>query len=172
MSGLRHDPERYDEHLVLKVPVTLWLGMLFLLRHLLLLGITFMPTTGQEITVLRDLVRPEYLISDLIALPVVIAALRRRPRAPRWMRRLWPLGRALLTLSALSYLALLGRTLALSGKPMVDALDEPALISALLGAAVIAYLWRSALVRDLFREFPADDRPTRSTEGDRERSLP
>lgn len=166
MSTAPYGPERYDEYLALKVPVTLWLAMIFLLRHLLLLGITFMPTTGQEITVLRDLVRPEYLISDLIALPVVIAALRRRPRAPRWMRRLWPFGRVLLTVSAASYLALLGRALTVSGKPLIDALDEPALISALLDAAVIAYLWRSALIRDLFREFPTDDQKPRGITGD------
>jgi len=152
-----HDPSRYDEHLTLKVPFTLWLVLAFLLRHLLLLGITFMPTTGEEITVLRDLIRPVYLAADLLALPVAIVAARRRPQAPDWMRRLWPFGRPLLTASALVYLALLGVHLATSGEPLVTAVDEAVLISALLNLAVIAYLWRSALVRDLFREFPEQD---------------
>jgi hypothetical protein len=151
---LRHHPSRYDEHLTLKVPVTLWLVLAFLLRHVLLLGITFLPTTGEEITALRDLIRPAYLAADLLALPVAIAAARRRPRAPDWMRRLWPLGRPLLTASALLYLALLAWHLATGGEPLITAVDEAVLISALLNLAVVAYLWRSALVRDVFREFP------------------
>ncbi|TVQ95095.1 MAG: DUF2919 family protein [Chromatiaceae bacterium] len=151
---LNHDPSRYDEHLTLMVPATLWLVFAFLLRHLLLLGITFLPTTGEEITVLRDLIRPEYLLADLLALPVAIVAARRRPQAPHWMRRLWPLGRLLLTASALLYLALLAWQLATGGAPRMTAGDEAVLVSALLNLAVIAYLWRSALVGDVFREFP------------------
>jgi hypothetical protein len=72
------------------------------------------------------------------------------------MRRLWPLGRALLTASALLYLTLLGWQLTTGGKPLVVALNEAVLVSALLNIAVVAYLWRSALVRDLFRDFPAE----------------
>jgi hypothetical protein len=151
---LPHDPSHYDEHLTLKVPVTLWLVLAFLLRHLLLLGITFLPTTGEEITALRDLVRPAYLTADLLALPVAIVAARRRPQAPDWMRRLWPLGRALLIASAVLYLALLGERLATGSEPLITAIDEAVLISTLLNIAVIAYLWRSALVRELFRDFP------------------
>lgn len=151
---LAHDPSRYDEHLTLKVPVTLWLVLAFLLRHLLLLGITFLPTTGAEITALRDLIRPEYLIADLLALPVALVAARRRPEAPNWMRSLWPLGRPLLTTSALLYLALLAWRLATAGEPLITAIDEAVLLSTLLNVAVIAYLWRSGLARDVFREFP------------------
>jgi len=43
--------------------------------------ITFLPTTGAEITALRDLIRPEYLIADLLALPVALVAARRRLQA-------------------------------------------------------------------------------------------
>jgi hypothetical protein len=154
-----HDPSHYDEHLTLKVPVALWLVLAFLLRHLLLLGITFLPTTGTEITALRDLIRPEYLIADLLALPVALVAARRRPEAPDWMRRLWPLGRPLLTASALLYLALLTWRLATAGEPLITAIDEPVLISALLNLAVVAYLWRSGLVGDVFREFPGRGSP-------------
>ncbi len=147
-------PDHYDEHLALKVPVPMWLTLTFLVRHLLLLGITFMPTTGAEITVLRDLIRPEYLFADLIALPVLVVALRRGPRAPDWMRKLWSAGRVLLTLSALVYLILLGWTLLGSEQRLVDIVNEATLISILLSAAVLFYLWRSVLVRDLFLDFP------------------
>jgi hypothetical protein len=152
---LRHDPSRYDEYLTLKVPLALWLVLAFLLRHILLLGITFMPTTGEEITALRDLIRPAYLAADLLALPVAVVAARRQPQAPEWMRRLWPHGRALLTASVLLYLALLSMHVATTGRALINAVDEAVLISALLNLAVVAYLWRSTLLRDVFREFPA-----------------
>lgn len=154
MSNPVYDPEHYDEHLTLKVPTALWLSMAFQVRHLLLLGITFMPTTGEEITVLRDLVRPEYLLADLLALPVLLVAIRRRPEAPDWMRQAWPWGRSLLLVSALTYVALLGWNLIGSGRPLVSAIDELSLISLLATLGVVVFLARSPLVRDLFREFP------------------
>ncbi len=149
-----YSASRYDEHLTLKVPALLWLTLAFLVRHLLLLGITFLPTTGSEITLLRDLIRPEYLLAYLIALPVLIVAMRRRPRSPSWMRRLWPHGRRLLTLSILVYLGLLARGVMTSGLVMLAAIDELALTSLLTNLAALQYLWRSALVRDCFRQFP------------------
>lgn len=151
---MHYDPSRYDEHLTLKVPFTLWLVLAFLLRHLLLLGITFLPTTGEEITLLRNLIQPAYLACDLLALPVAIVAARRRPEAANWMRRLWPWGRGLLIASAVLYLVLLAGRIGLSGEPLITAVDEAVLISGLLNLAVIAYLWRSRLAQDLFREFP------------------
>ncbi len=151
---MQYDPSRYDEHLTLKVPMTLWLVLAFLLRHVLLLGMTFLPTTGEEITALRDLVLPAYLVSDLLALPVAIVATRRRPQAPGWMRVLWLRGRQLLTASALCYLALLVWNVLSSGRTLINAIDDATLISALINLLVIAYLWRSTLVRDVFLEFP------------------
>jgi hypothetical protein len=163
LSNLRYPPERYDEYLALRVPFLLWVTMVFLIRHLLLLGITFLPTTGEEITVLRELIRPLYLAADLLALPVLVVAARRRPQAARWMRRLWPAGRALLMLSAALYLALLGAQIAAAEARLSDAIDEATILSAFLNAAVIAYLWRSPLVRDLFRQWPeAGEPPPRS----------
>jgi len=153
-SAHGYGPEHYNDDLVLKVPVPLWLVLVFLVRHLLLLGITFLPTTGEEIRVLRELVRPEYLIADLIALPVLLIAIRRRPQAPDWMRRLWPTGPWLLSLSVLTHLILLGRALAAVGQPLERSLNEATLIVVLLDLAVLAYLWRSRLLRDLFRMFP------------------
>jgi len=149
-----YGPEHYNDDLVLKVPVPLWLVLVFLVRHLLLLGITFLPTTGEEIRVLRELVRPEYLIADLIALPVLLIAIRRRPQAPDWMRRLWPTGRWLLSLSVLTHLALLARALITAGQSLERSLNEATLIVVLLDLAVLGYLWRSRLLKDLFGMFP------------------
>ncbi len=151
-----HDPDCYDANLNLKVPFALWLVLAFLVRHMLLLGITFMPTTGSEIKVLRELIQPLYLLADLIALPVVVVALTRRPESPQWMRRLWPWGRVLLSVSVLVYVGLLGWRLLTAARPLIAVLDEPTLVSLLLSLMVLVYLWGSPLVRDLFREFPTD----------------
>jgi hypothetical protein len=84
--AIRHPPERYSDDLVLRVPPALWLVMLFLVRHVVLLGITFLPTMGQEVLMLRGLVRPWYLPADLLALPALIAAARRRADAGTLLR--------------------------------------------------------------------------------------
>jgi hypothetical protein len=150
----RYPIDRYTDDLVLRVPPTLWLAMLFLIRHLVLLGITFLPTTGQEVLVLRGMVRPEYLIADLIALPVLIAAARRRPEAGRVWRAVWPWGRALLTASALAFPAVAVGGRLISGRPLALGLEGSLVAGLALSAAVVAYLWRSPLARDCFREFP------------------
>jgi hypothetical protein len=157
MPRIKYAPQDYDEHLSLKVPLLLWLAMAFLIRHLVLLGITFLPTTGQEIVVLRDLVQPEYLVADLIALPVLLTAIRRGPRAPRWSRAIWTAGRALLTLSAMLYPLTLCIAASFSVRPLANVISEANLVSALLSLAIIAYLWRSPLVGDLFRDWPNED---------------
>lgn len=163
MRQLSHDIDRYDEHLCLKIPITLWLTLVFLTRHLWLLGITFLPTSGEEIKVLRELIQPQYLIADLIALPVGIAAIRRRPQAPRWMRGLWRRGRGLLVIASLSDLLLLILSLGLNlgpGHPLQalsQRLNEATLASLILGISVLLYLATGALVRDVFRDWPAGD---------------
>lgn len=146
----------YTDDLVLRVPPALWLVMLFLVRHLVLLGITFLPTMGQEVLPLRDLVQPQYLIADLIALPVLIAAARRRPEAGRAWRSVWPLGRTLLTASALVFPVLAIGRLLTTARPLALGIDGPLLASLLASLAVVAYLWRSPLARDVFREFPRE----------------
>jgi hypothetical protein len=153
---INYPAHRYTDDLVLRVPPGLWLVMLFLVRHLLLLGITFLPTMGQETLVLRGLIQPQYLIADLAALPILVAATRRRPEAGWVWRVLWPWGRALLTASALAFPALAAGRLLASGRPLALGVDGPLLASLLASLTVVAYLWRSPLARDVFREFPKE----------------
>lgn len=161
---LIYPPERYDAELNLRIPLTFWLVLGFLLRHGILLLITFMPTTGQEITVLRDIIRPEYLLADAIALPVFISAIRRRPEAPAWMRRVWHRARTWLGLSVLSYLCLLGYALARDPRPLDQRLSEATLITLLLNLAILAYLGRSRLLKHLLEEWPEEPSPPGRTE--------
>ncbi|WP_296809305.1 DUF2919 family protein [Thiocapsa sp.] len=150
----RYASHRYDDDLLLKVSILLWLALVFLVRHLLLLGITFLPTTGEEIDVLRTLVRPEFVLADLPAALVMAAGFRRRRPCPDWVRRVWRRAREILTLSILMYLGLLVAALVGSSLPLRDAIDEPLLVSLLLSLAVAFYLWRSRLVADVVRDCP------------------
>jgi hypothetical protein len=150
----RYPSHRYDDDLLLKTPFLLWLTLAFLVRHLLLLGITFLPTTGEEIEVMRNLVRPELLFADLPAALVMAAGLRRRRPCPDWVRRIWQRAREILTLSLIIYLGVLLALFGGSSVPLRDAIDEPLLVSLLLSLAVAAYLWRSRLVADVVRDCP------------------
>ena len=85
----RYPAHYYDDQLVLRVPAALWLAMLFLVRDLALLAVTFVPRSGQAINVLRELVQPIDIAADLPALVVLVIALRRKPDSPGWMRRVW-----------------------------------------------------------------------------------
>ena len=151
---LRYPPERYSDDLVLRVPPALWLVMLFLVRHVVVLGITFLPTMGQEVLMLRGLVRPWYLPADLLALPVLIAAARRRADAGTLLRLTWARGATVLTLSALAFPILAIAGLLASGRPLQIGIDAPLLGATLGSVGAIAYLHRSPLARDAFRDFP------------------
>lgn len=150
----RYASHCYDDDLLLRAPILLWLTLVFLVRHLLLLGITFLPTTGEEIAVLRNLVRPEFVFADLPAALVMAAGFRRRRPCRDWVRRIWRRAREILTLSCLMYLGLLVAALAGSSLPLRDAIDEPLLVSLLMSLAVAVYLWRSRLVADVVRDCP------------------
>jgi hypothetical protein len=155
----RYSAHRYDDDLLLKTPPLLWLAMVFLVRHVLLLGITFLPTTGPEIAALRAWVRPEDLLAALPALPVLLVALRRRRPCAAWMASLWQRGREVLTLSVLLDL-LLVLPLPWTGVGLLERpFDEAALIAVLMCLAVLGYLWRSPLVADVFDDCPVRGDP-------------
>lgn len=146
--------DRYDDDLLLKVPILLWLALAFCVRHLLLLGITFLPTTGEEIEIFRNLIRPEFLVADLPAAAVLLAGFRRRRPCAGWVSRIWRRAREILTVSIVLYLGLLVRHMLGSGESLDRTIDEPLLISVLLSLAAVAYLWRSPLLADVLRDCP------------------
>ena len=150
---------RYDEHLVLKVPPLLWLTMLFLVRHVILIFLSYLPRTGDAMTYLRDLVDPLFLLSDLPAALVLFAAVRRKPGAMDWICAIWRNGRPLLATAALLYLVLLAVTLMTSARSLLSVVNEALILSVFLHLAIIAYLKRSPLVRGVFAEFPLDGTP-------------
>ena len=147
---------RYDEQLVLKVPPLLLLVMVFLVRHVFLVLLSFLPRTGDAMTYLRDLVDPLFLLSDLPAALVLLAVLLRKAGSPAWLQTLWHKGQSLLTIAALLYIAILAVLLTRSVRPLVQSINEAIILSVLLHVAIIFYLVRSTLIRDVFADFPAD----------------
>lgn len=144
----------YDDDLVLKVPLLLWAAMVFLVRHVLFLGLTFLPRVGDAMSYLRDIVEPVFLLADALAAPVLLVALRRKPGSPAWMRGLWRQGRILLSGSALAYLGLWLANLGIAHNWHLSTLNEALLVSVALDLVFLTFLATSALVRDVFRDFP------------------
>jgi hypothetical protein len=145
---------RYDRHFCLKIPPLLWLTMLFLMRHTVLVLLSFLPRTGDAMTYLRDLVDPLFLFADLPAGIVLFAAVRRKAGAQGWIRALWQRGGPLLASSALLYLLLLMAALAASERSLLLNINEAIILSVLLNLAIVAYLGRSPLLKDVFADFP------------------
>lgn len=157
MSVSRSYPSHYyDDHLVLRVPLPLWIAMAFLVRDLAVLAVTFVPGSGEAVNLLRDFVQPLFLIADIPALLVLAIALRRKPDSPGWMRRIWGWGRHLLALSAILHLVLWTAHFGMVHRWNLFRLDEGVVLSLALDAVILVYLLTSLLLRDLFRDFPTE----------------
>jgi hypothetical protein len=157
VSGPRLYPAGYyDDNLVLRVPALLWLILLYLVRHWLFLLLSFLPRVGDAMGYLRDIVEPLFLIADLFAAPVLYVALRRRPGSPRWMRWIWLRGRLLLGASALTYVCLWVVSFGIEQRWHFAALKGPLLVSLAFDLLVLFVLYTSPLIRDVFRDFPAE----------------
>jgi hypothetical protein len=159
-DGYHYPARYYDEQLMLKVPILLWFVMAILVRDLALLGITFVPRSGEAIHVLRDYVQPLYIIADVPALAVLLAAIRRKPGASGWMRIIWRWGRGLLALSALLHLGLWLIHFGSAQHWNPSRLHEGVILTVVIDAAILSYVLRSSLLADLFRDLPAAADPT------------
>jgi len=147
----------YDDDGTLLPGWVLWLVILFLCRHLLILGLGALSTfvgagrgiEGQATGFMYS--DPRLLIASLPALLVLAAAMRRHPAAGLWARRIWHRGRPLLAMAALCDLAIRGAAWASAHV----ALSEMQLAMALADIYVVVYLYRSRRVAAVFADFPA-----------------
>lgn len=148
--------DSYDDHLCLRPSKLLVACTLFLSRGVLLLAVFGL------IKGVPDAVRPfvdadrlwEAAIAALPAVGVLYALAARLPGAPTAVRWIWRNGRALLALSAVSYVALAAVRL---GSDPQRWLASPLATKALVIAevAILVFVVLSARVRDTFLEFPA-----------------
>lgn len=96
---LAYDPDCYDEHFALRVPLPLWLVMAFAVHPQILLLLGHLPQGGTEFAYLTRLVDAPALLGTLPAIAVLVAAARRRPAAGAALRWLWRRGAWLLLAS-------------------------------------------------------------------------
>jgi len=156
-----YSPDRYDQNFVLKVPVHLALVMLYVVRHLFIVFLAFnpLPRLSGAFDFMRPLVSsPAVLLTDLPGFLVLFAWARREPGAYRVWHWIWSNGRSLLTVALLSHFLLLA---ILEGAEALKAFNyrtEARLVIVNLGVdlLLVYYLWRFAIVRDVFADFPED----------------
>lgn len=131
----------------------LWLALLYGVRHFFLLAASkLMPLESSEIPWIALQAQPDLLWADLPALLVLLATGHRIPDALRVMRWVWLHGRwILVTAYGLAIALFIGLNL--------TELTEPrnmlaATLIVLTDLALIGFLIRSELVKDIFSEFP------------------
>lgn len=153
-----HAPERYDRYLTLKVPFSLMLVILFSVRHLFIifLGYNPSPKFADSFAFLQPLANPYFVLSDLPALLVLAAWIRRAPKAGNFVRWIWRHGQVLLSASLLPQFVLL---IFLEGGGVwsayfYDDRERLVIISLSLNLLVLYFLWRFPLFGDVFADFP------------------
>jgi hypothetical protein len=148
---------RYNQYDVLRLNWAYWTITLFLSRHLILLmliGVSAGKTGGgPRNPALAALLDPVYFVSDLPALFLLFVAGARLPKSGGSTRFLWRQGRTILLSSSALYIGLLfwQQGFDVAGfQPVTWGLIA-------LNLAVMAYVMKSAYLRDLFSEFPDPD---------------
>ena len=153
---LNYPSYRYDDNFVLKVPLLLWLTMLYGVRHAFLLAAAWMMPSdvfGTPWTYMQSSVL--FLATDAVAALLLLATGHRVPTGWKFMRPVWKLGRWLLSGAFGAAIVLF---VYLNRETITDPEDLhflDAILVIVVDLAFIAYLLGSRLVRDVFRDFPA-----------------
>jgi hypothetical protein len=149
--------ERYlnvSKHGVLNVPMTLWVGMLFLARHWILLIATLASRRSTEtIQFAANSLSWLPLMLELPVLILIFAGFSRHPTAGAFLRQVWRFGRHILCLTAAVNIVWVGWLLWQS--EVWRRWPELFLAScALLDVAIILGVYRSDYIKAIFAEFP------------------
>lgn len=150
-----HPPHRYDAAFRLKISPLLWIVLIHGLRHAL-----FLASAGTPAALLLDSAwlhlqsTWQLLPSDVLVTVVLLASGHRVPGATPFVRRVWHAGRGVLC-------AAYGVDFVLFAVLRRDVLSTPsddAFVTAVavlaIDVAVLLFLARSRLVRDIFADFP------------------
>jgi len=153
----KYDYTRYNQYDVLRLNWAYWLITLFLSRHVILLMLIGVSAgrsgAGPRNLALAALLEPVFFVSDLPAILLLFVAGARLPKSGSLSRFLWRQGRYLLVLSPGLYIGLLlwQQGFDVAGfQPVTWGL-------ATLNLALMAYVMKSAYLRDLFSQFPTPD---------------
>ncbi len=148
-----YTPDDYNQHSVLKVPGYLPLLLLYLLRYPVLYIIPNIPMV-KSAEFLKGFAEQQFDIILLLSIvPVLLlgfALFKRTPQGSEPFRKIWAKGRKLLLFSvSINLLGVLLYT-ALGWKKF----DELLLMFTYLDVVLLAFIWRSKRLCDVFSEFP------------------
>lgn len=154
---------RYNDRFVLRVSPLLLATIAYSLRHLIIILLAYAPSQkfGGSMDFLKHQTNPLLLVSDMPALALALAWSRRHEDSSALMRSIWHKGRALLMTAVGLHLGLM---LWLSGSAILHhpaGSGQAVLLQGLLDVAILAYLFRSSLVKDIFEDYPVGVQKTK-----------
>ena len=147
-----------DRYGCLKPPLSLWLCTIFMLRHWCLLVLVAISgsRSAENVHWAYGLVSLPGLLAEAPVWLLVVAWMRRIPEAGAWARGLWARGREILTGAAALDIA--WTAWYLSNQPDWNPWPERAVLClAIIEVLMVVGIWRSALYRQLFQEFPVQN---------------
>lgn len=161
MTDNFYPPDSYDRNLVLKVPFLLMVILLYSVRHLFIVFLAYNPSPkfAGAFAFMQPLASPYFMLTDLPAMLVLAAWIRRAPKAGDAIRWIWRHGQTLLTFSLLLQFALL---VFLEGGGVWSAYfygerERMVIVSLGLNLLALYFLWRFPLFGDVFADFPKSE---------------
>ena len=149
----KYDANAFDENLVLKVPVFLWVIIAYSVHPIVFVGLGAIPRAGSNYGFLQEYVGLGAALWALPTFVLLVALVRRTPDASPVLRRIWHSGRWFLIASLLlqswapfSYLT--GGTYRASGS-----LPQQEMMLALHGVMIGILLFHQRTI-DTFNDYP------------------
>ncbi|RKZ92969.1 MAG: hypothetical protein DRR19_02670 [Candidatus Parabeggiatoa sp. nov. 1] len=147
----RYSFEDYNEYNVLKIPLTLILVNLYLVKHFLIFVLPMISTIPVLVKFAHEQFSIALLLSSIPAALVIVGMVRRVPNTrSRIIGLIWRKGRFLLLSSLVLEISFIALYVVLGLKKF----NEVSLMFVYIDVVLIIFLVRSQRVRDVFTEFP------------------
>ncbi|EDN66238.1 membrane protein [Beggiatoa sp. PS] len=151
MTQIKYRFEDYNNYNVLKIPLTLVLTNLYLLKQIVIFVLPMISSIPLLTKFAHEHFNLALLFSSIPAILVIISMIRRAPKTRlRLIRWSWHRGRFLLLSTLFLEIGFIILYLILG----ITKFNEVTLIFLYLDAVLIFYLMKSQRVRDVFAEFP------------------
>ncbi len=152
---LKHGAHHYDDFLRLKVSTSLWLIILYGIRHLFFMGaMQLMPSEVASVGWLQIQTNLVFMLTDIPAAAVLLTIGHRLPQSSFIMRWMWAKGKFILTSSYILSVCVF----VYLNKSLFQVSDLNNLILAasvvIPDALIILFILKSELINDIFSDFP------------------
>jgi len=159
-----YDFHDYNDSGILKVPVSIWLLLIYSMRHALLLAGLSVTSFSHAIDLMGDFTDETHWLFFLCGLPGLlffVIFINRTPKAGTAFRWAWQRGRGVLASALILHLVI---SISFVVKKPVWILSLSHLML-LVDFAWLVFLYRSERVKDVFADFPAlaDNSPSSKT---------